>query len=137
MWDFKTFITKMRTENNEQKVAKDIVLFLSNKYHAKVLPFQRSNNNYLIVSNNKFNIVITVCNTDKHRVIKIEEILIEKEYRNKGLGTEILKDIMKISKDNNCITGLWCEINNKRGFDYYSKLGFKLVNKRNDYWFEY
>lgn len=135
--EINNFISRISVGEKEQRVAKGIIVYLATKYKARPVPYEQSGNNYIILSNEKFDMAITVCNTDKHRVIKIEEILVNENYRNQGLGTNLLKDTMEIARANDCIVGLWCEINNKRGLDYYKRLGFKLVDKINDYWLEY
>ena len=135
--EINNFISKISVGEKEQRVAKGIIVYLATKHKARPVPYEQNGNNYIILSNRKFNMAITVCNTDKHRVIKIEEILVNENYRNQGLGTNLLKDTMEIARANDCIVGLWCEIKNKRGLDYYKRLGFKLVDKINDYWLEY
>lgn len=121
----------------EQITVKKIVEDLSNNYNVRVEPFSNKDGNYLILMCDKFDIAITVCSTDKHKVIKLEDFIINENYRGKGLGTKVIKEIMEISKSNNCILGLWCEKNNVAALEFYNKLGFIHVDTRRDYWLEY
>ncbi len=55
----------------------------------------------------------------------LDEIYLERDYRNKGIGTSIIKGILK---DNN-IVYLWMYKANKVAFNLYSKLGFSVIDK--------
>lgn len=136
MQHIETIIKRLESNTKEHEAVKSIVKHLSVKYHAKVFPFSKDRNNYLIISSEKFDIAITLCNTDKHRVIKIEDFVVNEKYRLKGVGTELMKDILKISKENNCIVGLWCRKNDLFAQKFYKKLGFNHVYTKNDYWYE-
>ena len=127
-----------RLENNskEHEAVKLITRHIAVKYHARVVPFSKEGNNYLIITNDKFDIAITICDTDKYKVIKIEDFAINENYRFKGLGTELIKDIIKISKENKCIVGLWCDRKNILAQRFYTRLGFNHVDTKNDYWYE-
>lgn len=129
-------IKRIKVNTKEHEAVKQIIRYIIVKYHARVVPFSREENNFLIISSDKFDIAITVCDTDKHKVIKIEDFVVKENYRLKGLGTELMKDILKISKENNCIVGLWCDKNNLLGQKFYVKLGFNHVDTKNDYWYE-
>lgn len=49
----------------------------------------------------------------------------EEEYRNKGLGTDIIKNILKI----NPIVYLWVYKENKKAISLYKKLNFKIIDE--------
>jgi len=52
----------------------------------------------------------------------IEDVVILKEYREKGYGTLLMKELIKISKENNCYKIILnC---NTENIDYYKKMGF-------------
>ncbi len=57
--------------------------------------------------------------------ILLDEIYLEKEYRGKGIGTEIIKDIL----DKNSIVSLWVYKKNKNAIKLYEKLGFVIVEE--------
>ena len=104
---------------------------------------------YSYVTNDKvvafllFNVMYEKC--------EIVDIFVLKEYRNKGIGTEIIKNILK----NNFIVYLWVykklineiindytvdnitlEVNmlNKNAINLYEKLGFKKIAVRKNYY---
>lgn len=131
---FKNYRKRLDKEDFTVRV---ISKYISEKFEAKIKLIDVNANSYIWIFNKKFDVILTICNTDKVRCIKLEEILINKKYRNKGLGTDLLKSIMNIVKDNDCILGLWCYINNSKGFEYYKKLGFKHIDTKDDYWLEY
>ena len=55
----------------------------------------------------------------------LDEIYLEEEYRNKGIGTEIIKDIL----NNNDIVYLWVYKENERAISLYKKLGFIIIEE--------
>lgn len=81
-------------------------------------------------------IALTTCKVPhlKERVLKIEDIEIKEIARNQGLCTRLL-NVMKLVCDKfNCTLGLWCK---EPLIEFYEKRGFKVVDKRRDYWLEY
>ncbi len=65
----------------------------------------------------------------------LDEIFIEKQYRNKGLGASIIKDI--ISKTNNNVY-LWVYKDNIKAINLYNKLGFNIKEETGSrYYMEY
>ena len=124
-------------KSKEEKVAVIIAKKIAEELNCECVLVEHRGNNFLYVYNEKINILMTVCNTNKKKVIKIEEILIDSKYRNKGVGTMILK-IMKIAAlENNITLGLWCELNNKKLFNFYSILCFKYIETLEDDWLEF
>lgn len=55
--------------------------------------------------------------------VLIDEIFIEKEFRNQGIGSAIIKDILK----QNPIVYLWVYKTNKLAQKLYKSLGFKTI----------
>lgn len=53
----------------------------------------------------------------------LDEIFIEKEYRNKGIGSSIIKNYVL---DNDSNIYLWVYKDNIKAFNLYKKLGFKI-----------
>ena len=53
----------------------------------------------------------------------LDEIFIEKEYRNKGIGSSIIKNYVL---DNDYNLYLWVYKDNIKAFNLYKKLGFKI-----------
>ena len=52
----------------------------------------------------------------------LDEIYIEKDYRNKKIGTNIIKDILK----NNDTVYLWVYKDNKKAISLYERMGFNI-----------
>lgn len=64
----------------------------------------------------------------------LDEIFIEEEYRNRKIGTSIIKDIL----ENNNIVYLWVYKNNINAFRLYEKLGFNVISDtENRYFMQY
>lgn len=57
--------------------------------------------------------------------VLIDEIYIEKEYRNNGIGTDIIKNILQ----NNTIVYLWVYKLNKKAISLYKKLELKIIKE--------
>ena len=123
--------------SREQKVAIIVARYISEKYKCKVQPVKFNGDTFLYIHNRKLNLLITVCNTNKGRCIKIEEISIEKPYRNKGPCTDLINSIKEVSDEYGVTLGLWCEFDNKKLFNFYSRMGFKYIETINDDWLEY
>ena len=104
--------------------------------YAKNLPRDEINkiNNYVKNNvekflNNYFNIVVDnimvgcLLLTDRDDGILLDEIYLEEEYRNNGIGTDIIKNVIS----NNDIIYLWVYKENLIAVSLYKKLGFKVV----------
>ena len=55
----------------------------------------------------------------------LDEIYLEEEYRNKGIGTKIIMDIL----DNNDVVYLWVYKENEKAISLYKKLGFNVIEE--------
>ena len=72
--------------------------------------------------------------TKKDDGVILDEIYLEEEYRNKGIGTDIIKNILKI----NPIVYLWVYKKNIKAISLYKKMKFKIINKtENRYYMKY
>lgn len=81
-------------------------------------------NNYSnIVIDNK--VVGCLLITSKDDGILLDEIFIEEDYRNNGIGTNIIKNILS----NNDIVYLWVYKDNIKAINLYKRLGFKVINE--------
>ena len=60
--------------------------------------------------------------TKENGVYELDDLYIAEEHRNKGYGTEILKECIK----NTPIT-LWVFTDNKVAYDLYVRMGFKVI----------
>ena len=80
--------------------------------------------NYLnIVINNKVIGCVLITNKDDGKLL--DEIKKKKKFRNKGIGTSIIKDIIR----ENSIVYLWVYKENKQAISLYKKLGFKVIDE--------
>ena len=66
----------------------------------------------------------------------IDEIYIEKEFRNNGIGTDIIMKVVK--KSNNKNIYLWVYKENIKAVSLYKRLGFKIIDlTESRYYMEY
>ena len=73
--------------------------------------------------------------TKNENGLLLDEIFIEEQYRNKGIGTSIIKDV--ISKSNNNVY-LWVYKDNIKAVNLYNKLGFNIKEETDSrYYMEY
>jgi ribosomal-protein-alanine N-acetyltransferase len=63
----------------------------------------------------------------------IINIIIDKEYRNKGYGKELLDYVISSNKDINSIM-LEVRESNNNAIDFYKKNNFKIINVRKNYY---
>ena len=73
-----------------------------------------------IIVDNKMVGCVLLVNKDDSKLL--DEIYLEVEYRNNGIGTSIIKDIL----NNNDIVYLWVYKENERAISLYRKLGFNV-----------
>lgn len=66
---------------------------------------------------------ILLTNKDDGKLL--DEIYLDKEFRNKGIGTSIIKDII----NNNDIVYLWVYKENEKAISLYKKLGFNVIDE--------
>lgn len=76
-----------------------------------------------IIVDNKIVGCLLLTNKDDGKLL--DEIYLEEEYRNKGIGTEIIKDIL----NNNDIVYLWVYKENKKAISLYKKIGFNIIEE--------
>lgn len=63
--------------------------------------------------------------TDKDDGTLLDEIYLEEKYRNKGIGTNIIKEVI----NNNDIIYLWVYKENIQAISLYKKLGFVVIEE--------
>jgi len=63
-------------------------------------------------------------------------IYVCKKYRNKGIGTKLLKKIEE-TKNNTCLKKIYLEVskNNIKGISFYNKMKFKKIYTRKNYYY--
>ena len=73
--------------------------------------------------------------TKNENDLLLDEIFIEEQYRNKGIGTSIIKDV--VSKSNSNVY-LWVYKDNIKAFNLYNKIGFNIKEETDSrYYMEY
>ncbi len=73
--------------------------------------------------------------TKNENGLLLDEIFIEEQYRNKGIGTSIIKDV--VSKSNSNVY-LWVYKDNIKVFNLYNKIGFNIKEETDSrYYMEY
>ena len=83
------------------------------------MPFSIYNYQDIIIAKK---VVGCVLITKEKDGILLDEIYLEEEYRNKGIGTDIITNIIK---ENNIIY-LWVYKMNKKAISLYKRLGFTI-----------
>ena len=76
-----------------------------------------------IMVDNKIIGCLLLTNKDDGKLL--DEIYLKKVYRNKGIGTEIIRDILS----NNDIVYLWVYKKNDKAISLYRKLGFNVIEE--------
>lgn len=76
-----------------------------------------------IMVDNKIIGCLLLTNKDDGKLL--DEIYLEKVYRNKGIGTEIIRGILS----NNDIVYLWVYKKNDKAISLYRKLGFNVIEE--------
>ena len=93
-----------------------------NKYVTSEIP--RLINDYCnIIVDNKIVGCILLTNNDSGKLL--DEIYLEEKYRNKGIGTKIIMDIL----NNNDVVYLWVYKENEKAISLYKKLGFNVIEE--------
>lgn len=113
---------KKRTIYEYAKDLSDEEIYKINKYVTSEVP--KLIDVYCnIMVDNKIIGCILLTNKDDGKLL--DEIYLEKEYRNKGIGTEIIRDIL----GNNDIVYLWVYKENEKAISLYKKLGFNVIDE--------
>ena len=81
-------------------------------------------------------IIGIVCIKDLENAKLLDEIYLEKEFRNNGIGTDIIMKVVK--KSNNKNIYLWVYKENIKAVSLYKRLGFKIIDETEfRYYMEY
>lgn len=109
---------------------KDEVMRINN-YVDEHIPVEITDYKIIMCNKNKVGCLLVVKKDDG---AILDEIYLEEEYRNKGIGTDIIKNILKI----NPIVYLWVYKKNIKAISLYKKMKFKIINKtENRYYMKY
>lgn len=109
---------------------KDEVMRINN-YVDERIPVEITDYKIIMCNKNKVGCLLVAKKEDG---AILDEIYPEEEYRNKGIGTDIIKNILKI----NPIVYLWVYKKNIKAISLYKKMKFKIINKtENRYYMKY
>lgn len=109
---------------------KDEVMRINN-YVDEHIPVEITDYKIIMCNKNKVGCLLVVKKDDG---VILDEIYLEEEYRNKGIGKDIIKNILK----NNSIVYLWVYKKNIKAISLYKKMKFKIINKtENRYYMKY
>lgn len=93
-----------------------------NDYVNKTIPIELANYQNIIIDDKMIGCLL-VTNYEDGK--EIAELYLEEEYRNKGIGTKIINNIIK---ENN-ILYLWVYKKNKKAISLYKRLGFIIIDE--------
>lgn len=103
-----------------------------NNYVNETIPKQLDEYKNIVLNNS---IVGSILVIRKDKDILLDEIFIEEQYRNKGIGTNVIREIIDNANNN---VYLWVYKDNLKAINLYSKLGFSIKDKTdNRYYMEY
>lgn len=111
---------------------------LSNKELDEINTYVKDNvpkqiRNYKLI-NIDGNIVGCILVENKDDGVIIDELYIEEKYRNNGIGTDLINNVIS----NNNIVYLWVYKLNVKAIKLYKRLGFKIIKEtENRYYMKY
>ena len=109
---------------------KDEVMRINN-YVDENIPVEITDYKIIMCNKNKVGCLLVAKKDDG---VILDEIFLEEEYRNKGIGIDIIKNILKI----NPIVYLWVYKKNIKAISLYKKMEFKIINEtENRYYMKY
>lgn len=91
-----------------------------NDYVKNEIPIQLSNYKLIKIGNDIIGSLLVEKYKDGYL---LDEIYIDKEFRNNGIGTNIIKNILH----DKLIVYLWVYKNNEKAIELYFRLGFNIV----------
>ena len=93
-----------------------------NNYVKSNVPKQIDDYKVICINDKKVGCLLVV---NKDDGVLLDEIYLEEKYRNKGIGTSIIKKILSSYN----IVYLWVYKLNTRAISLYKKLGFKIIDE--------
>ena len=93
-----------------------------NNYVKSNVPKQIDDYKVICINDKKIGCLLVI---NKDDGVLLDEIYLEEKYRNKGIGTSIIKKILSSYN----IVYLWVYKLNTRAISLYKKLGFKIIDE--------
>ncbi len=76
--------------------------------------------------------------TEKNSKVYLSRLIVKKEYRNKGIGQEVLKQMINLCKNKGYkFITVGVDTDNASAFHIYNKIGFKIYESDIDKYGEY
>lgn len=99
-------------------------------YLSRIYPDSNSVIKWCYINENDENIGSIWLEKVDENILKLGVFIADKKYRNKGLGTLAIKEMLDFAKINNykAVT-LNVRVENHRAFNTYQNLGFKKINQ--------
>ena len=128
------------------KIRPDLYKEVGSKYNEEELNKIIADERYLIYVCEKDEKVVGHCivikeekketnSTLPYKSLYIDDLCVKEKYRNKGIGTSIIKDV--VSKSNSNVY-LWVYKDNIKAISLYNKLGFNIKEETGSrYYMEY
>jgi len=104
-----------------KNLSEDEVLKI-NKYIDEHIPTEVAKYKIIVYNNKRIGCFLLV---DKDDGVMLDEIFIEEKYRNKGIGTSIINNILKLNKT----VYLWVYKENVDANSLYKRLGFSVIEE--------
>lgn len=99
-----------------------------NNYVRNTIPLQIKDYKIICVDNKKIGCLLVLNYEDG---VMLDEIYIEKDFRNRGIATDIIKSLIQKNK----IVYLWAYKLNEPAVSLYRKLGFQIIEENENRYF--
>ncbi len=77
------------------------------------------------------NALITASTAEGDLVLLLEDVILSREYRGRGLGRRLVEHVLKWARENGLArVTLMTDQDNQAALDFYHKLGFELSNMK-------
>lgn len=103
------------------ELSKDEIINIKN-YVNKTIPLQINNYKIIMINNRMAGCILVELKDNR---ILLDEIYIENDYRNKGIGTDIIRNVLLDNRE----VYLWVWKLNRKAVNLYKKLGFYILEE--------
>lgn len=115
------FTQDIEFEPNFEKQKRGLVKILSNPEIGEILVLKIDNKIVGMVS-----LLYSISTALGGKVAIMEDMIIDKNYRNQGFGKKLLNEAINFSKSRNCLRmTLLTDFNNDAAISFYKSVGFK------------
>ena len=115
------FSQDIEFEPNYEKQVKGLKDILSNSDIGEILILKLNGKIIGMVS-----LLYSISTALGGKVAILEDMIIDKNYRKNGFGSDLINEAIKYAKNQNCLRiTLLTDFNNEIAIDFYTKFGFK------------